>query len=146
MDWPRNPDSKKAEVLSLGELLFPKLELKLVIARSSDTDVKATKGKASVEYIESAARIQLNKDDIKRLSLKDTNTVSVQNSTGKIIVKAVIDESVNSGIGVMPYGPWALALVKIPSDTPEIQLQGISVELAKSEEEVTSLDGLLDSP
>lgn len=132
--------------MSLGELLFPKLELKLIIARSSDTDIKATQGKDSTEYIESAARIRMNEVDLKRLNIKEGDTVSIKNKIGQVVVKAYIDEGVDSSIGVMPYSPWALVLVNVSTEITEIQLQGLSVEVTRSDEEVTSLDGLLDSP
>ena len=131
--------------MSLGELLFPKLELKLVISRSSDADIKAIQGKESTEYIDSAARIQMNEANIKRLNIKEGDTVSVKTRTGKVNVRAHINEGVDSSLGVMPYGPWALALVIINMETTEIQLQGLSIEVTKSDEEITPLDALLDS-
>jgi formylmethanofuran dehydrogenase subunit D len=131
--------------LSLGDFLFPKLELKLVIAHSSDTEIKAARGKTSDEYIDSAARIRLNESDLKRLNLKENDVVEVKTKTGKIVVSAYIDEGVNSGMAVIPYSPWALALVDLPSDSSNIQLHGIRIEVSKTEEKITSLDELLGS-
>jgi formylmethanofuran dehydrogenase subunit D len=131
--------------LSLGELLFPKLELKLVIARSSDTEINAAHGKTSTDYRESAARIRMNESDLKRINIKEGSRVSVGNKIGKVVVKAFINDGINSGACVMPYSPWALALVDIPSDTTVVQFHGIDVEVTKSNESVTSLDQLLDS-
>ena len=131
--------------MSLGELLFPKLELKLVIARSSDTDIKATKGKDSAEYIESAARIRVNESDLKRLNLKESNEVLVKNKIGNVVVRAYIDDGIKPGIAVMPYGPWALALADSSSETTDTILQGIKIEVTKSDDELTSLEELLVS-
>jgi formylmethanofuran dehydrogenase subunit D len=130
--------------LSLGDFLFPKLELKLVIAHSSDAEIKAARDKTSDEYVESVARIRLNESDLKRLNLKEQDVVEVKTKTGKIVVSAYIDEGINSGMAVIPYGPWALALVDLPSDSSNIQLHGIRIEVSKTDEEVTPLDGLLD--
>lgn len=131
--------------MALGEFLFPKLELKLVIAHSSDTEIKAARGKSSNEYLESAARIRLNESDLKRLSLKEHANVEVKTKKRKIVVSAYIDAGVNSGMAVIPYGPWALALVDLPSDSSDIQLHGIHIEVSKTDEKVTSLDELLES-
>jgi formylmethanofuran dehydrogenase subunit D len=130
--------------LSLGEFLFPRLELTLVIAYSSDTEIKATRGKNSEEYTESAARIRMNESDLKRLNLKEHDTVSVKNKIGNIVVRAYIDSSINSGTALMPYSPWALALVDVASDLELIQLHGIRIEVSKTDEEISSLDEILD--
>jgi formylmethanofuran dehydrogenase subunit D len=139
----RGPDRKKEYILSLGDFLFPKLELKLIIAHSSDADIKAARGKTSDEYIDSAARIRLNESDLKKLNLKENDIVSAKTKTGNIAVRADIDEGVNPGMAIIPYGPWALALVDLPADSDTVQLHGFRIEVSKTDEAVTTLDELL---
>jgi len=130
--------------MSLGDFLFPQAELKLVIAHSFETDIEAVRDKMSKEYLQSAARISLSTGNVKRLGLKEGDAVSVESKTGKVIVNAFPNEKLDDGLAVMPRSPWALSLVSIPPGGESVQLHGISVVVAKSNEKVTSLDSILE--
>ncbi|UCH03495.1 MAG: hypothetical protein JSW05_07805 [Candidatus Thorarchaeota archaeon] len=130
--------------MSLGDFLFPQAELKLVIAHSFETDIEAVRNKMSTEYLESAARVSLSTGNLKRLGLKEGDSVSVESKTGKVVVKAFPDEKLEDGLAVMPRSPWALSLVAVPSDGEPVQLHGIPVAVTKSSDKVTSIDSILE--
>ncbi len=132
--------------MALGDFLFPHADLKLIVARSFETDVESVKDKFSSDYQDSAAVVRLNTGDLKRLGLKDGNSANMKSKTGEIIVSALGDEKVPEGAAIVPYGPWALALVSVPLDGAPPQLHGVSVTVTRSDEKVTSLENLLESP
>jgi len=131
--------------MALGDFLFPNAELKLVIARSFEADVESAKDILSKEFLEAAARVRLSKGDLQRLSLKDGGHVSIKSKTGTIVLAAFVDEHVPENTAVIPYGPWALALVSVPKDDSPPQMHGISVTVTRSDDEVTPLEKLLQS-
>ena len=131
--------------MALGDFLFSHTEFKLVITRSFEVDIEAARGKNSDDYSKIASLIQLHKSDFQRLSLKDGDRVAVKSKSGSINVLAKIGEKMEEGIVVMPYGPWSLALVSIPSDDAPPQLHGIEISISRSDEPITSIDSLLDS-
>jgi len=88
--------------------------------------------------------LRLSKGDLQRLGLKDGGHVSVKSKTGTIVLAAYVDEKVPESTVVIPYGPWALALVPVPKDDTPPQLHGISVTVTRSDDEVTPLEGLLE--
>lgn len=131
--------------MALGDFLFPHADLKLVIARSFEADVESAKDILSKEFLDTAAKVRLNKGDLQRLGLKEGGNASIKSKTGQIVVVANSDEKVPEGSAIIPYGPWALALVAVPKDGSPPQLHGVSVTVTRSDDNVTSLDGLLES-
>jgi formylmethanofuran dehydrogenase subunit D len=131
--------------MALGDFLFPHADLKLLVAHSFEADVEAVKDTLSKEFQESAARVRLSKGDLQRLGLKDGGHANVKSKTGQVVLVAYGDEKVLEGTAVIPYGPWALALIAIPEDDSPIQLHGIGVTVSRSDDDVTSLERLLES-
>lgn len=131
--------------MALGDFLFPHAELKLVIARSFEADVESAKDVLSREFLEKAARVRLSKGDLQRLGLKDGGHANIKSKVGNIVVVAYGDEKVPEGSALVPYGPWALALVPIPKDDSPPQFHGVSVTVTRSNEDVTPLELLLES-
>ncbi|MGY5873576.1 MAG: molybdopterin dinucleotide binding domain-containing protein [Candidatus Thorarchaeota archaeon] len=131
--------------MALGDFLFPHAELKLVIARSFEADVESAKDILSKEFLDCAARVRLSKGDLQRLGLKDGGHASIKSKAGTVVLAAYVDEKVPDNTAVIPYGPWALALVPVPKDDSPPQMHGISVTVTRSDDEVTPLEGLLDS-
>lgn len=130
--------------MALGDFLFPNAELKLVIARSFEADVESSKDNLSKEFQEMAARVRLSKGDLQRLGLKEGGNVSIKSKAGTIVLAAHADEKVPETTAVIPYGPWALALIPVPKEDTPPQLHGISVTVTRSDEEVTPLEVLLE--
>ncbi len=131
--------------MALGDFLFPQADLKLIVARSFETDVESVKDKFSSEYQDSAAIVRLNKGDLQRLGLKDGGNANVKAKAGSIIVRAFGDDKVPEGSAIVPYGPWALALVSVPKDGSPPQMHGVSVTVTRTDEKVISLENLLES-
>ena len=130
--------------MALGDFLFPHAELKLVIARSFQADVESAKDILSKEFLESAALVRLSKGDLQRLGLKDGGHASIKSKAGSIVLAAYVDEKVPESTAVIPYGPWALALVPVPKDDTPPQMHGISVTITRSDDKVTPLAELLE--
>jgi formylmethanofuran dehydrogenase subunit D len=131
--------------MALGDFLFPHADLKLLVAHSFEADVEAVKDTLSKEFQESAARVRLSKGDLQRLGLKDGGHANVKSKTGQVVLVAYGDEKVLEGTAVIPYGPWALALIAVPEDDSPIQLHGVGVTVSRSDGDVTSLERLLES-
>jgi formylmethanofuran dehydrogenase subunit D len=131
--------------MALGDFLFPHADLKLIIARSFEADVESVKDILSKEFLDTAARVRLNKGDLQRLGLKDGGHANIKSKAGNIVLVAFGDEKVPEGSAVIPYGPWALALVSVPKDDSPPQFHGGSVTVTRSDDEVTSLESLLES-
>jgi len=131
--------------MALGDFLFPNAELKLVIVRSFKTDVESARGIPSEKYAAETAVVWLNNKDMRRLSVKEGGSISLKSPSGAVVVSAIIDDKTPEGSALMPYGPWALALVAIPEDNSPPILHGIEITASRSTEDVTSLDVLFDS-
>ncbi len=131
--------------MALGDFLFPHADLKLVIAHSFEADVEAVKDTLSKEFVDSAARVRLSLGDLQRLGLKDGGHASIKSKTGSVVLVAYGDEKVPEGSAIIPYGPWALALVAVPEEDSPVQLHGIPVTVTRSDDKITSLDGLFES-
>ncbi|MFQ5833604.1 MAG: molybdopterin dinucleotide binding domain-containing protein [Candidatus Thorarchaeota archaeon] len=129
--------------MSLGDFLFPQVELKLVISHSFETDIESVRNKASKEFQKLAARISLSKGNLQRLGLGEGDAVSVESMSGRIVVHAIPDDKLADDVAVMPRSPWALSLVAVPSDGAPVQLHDIQVTVTKSEDKVTSFDSIL---
>lgn len=130
--------------MALGDFLFPHADMKLVIARSFEADVESAKDILSKEFLESAARVRLSKGDLQRLGLKDGGNASIKSKAGQIVLVAYGDEKVPEGTAIIPYGPWALALVSVPKDDSPPQFHGVLVTVTRSDDEVTLLEQLLE--
>ncbi|MDF1538928.1 MAG: molybdopterin dinucleotide binding domain-containing protein [Candidatus Thorarchaeota archaeon] len=128
--------------MALGDFLFPHVELKLVIAHSFETDIASTGDKTSKEYIETAARVELHKSDLQKLGLQDGKNTNLKTKTGSVVVSAFGSDKATEGIAVMPYGPWAMALVEVPSDDSPPVMHGVHVTATRSDEKVTLPEAL----
>ncbi len=123
----------------LGDLLFPNIEMKLVITHDFMSDVEAAQNRMSNEYRNATALVRLSKGDMQKLGLKGESNVSIQSKAGSVVVHAVMDENAKDGLAVVPYGPWALALVDVPPDGSPPQYHGIPVTVKRSDEQITPL-------
>ncbi|MHA1949381.1 MAG: molybdopterin dinucleotide binding domain-containing protein [Candidatus Thorarchaeota archaeon] len=133
-------------MMALGDFLFPHADLKLVVARSFETDIESVKDKFSSEYQDSAAVVRLNVGDLKRLGLKEGNNANLKTKAGSIVVSAIGDDKVPEGVAIVPYGPWALSLVSVPDQSTPPQLHGVAVTVTRTDDNVTSLEKLLERP
>ncbi|MFW9956730.1 MAG: molybdopterin dinucleotide binding domain-containing protein [Candidatus Odinarchaeota archaeon] len=128
--------------MALGDFLFPHAELQLVIVRSFKTDIESARGIPSEKYSAETALVRLNNNDMRRLSLKEGSAISLKSDSATVIVRAEIDDKVPDGSAVMPHGPWALALVAVPTNNSPPALSGIAIIATRSKEDITSLETL----
>ena len=69
-------------------------------------------GKKHDAYTVSAALCELDPDDMKKLGVREGETVKVSTESGEVLVKAVKStQEPHLGIAFMPLGPWANAVV-----------------------------------
>ena len=130
--------------MALGDFLFPQLNAKLVIGHSFESDIESVNDKFSEEYSEKTALVKLNDADMKRLSVKDGMSVEIESETAMVVVRAIGDPKVPNEMALMVHGPWAMALVKVPNGKSPPQLHGIKVSIKKSQDEITSIQSLLE--
>jgi formylmethanofuran dehydrogenase subunit D len=129
--------------MALGDFLFPNVELELVIAHSFEADIESTKDILSKEFVEIAARVRLSNGVFKRLGLKDGGHADIRSDAGNIVLAAYGDENVPEGTAVVPYSPWALALVSAPKDDSPPKYNGVKVTVMRTNEDITPLEQLL---
>ncbi|UCE11236.1 MAG: hypothetical protein JSW61_04675 [Candidatus Thorarchaeota archaeon] len=132
--------------MSLGDFLFPEVQLKLVIVHSFEADIKSVANTASESYRMAAALVWLNRSDFQRIGLKDGDVVSIKTSSKRINVQAFQSERTKEGLATMPRGPWSLHLARVNGDEGIAQLHGLPVSVSRSSEEVTSLESLYSAP
>jgi len=131
--------------MALGDFLFPNVELELVIAHSFEADIEASKDILSKEFVETAARVRLSNGDLKRLGLKDGGHANIKSDVENVVLIAYGDENVPEGTAVMPYSPWALALISVPEDNSPPKYHGVKVTVKRTDEDITPLEQLLQS-
>ncbi|MFW9909073.1 MAG: molybdopterin dinucleotide binding domain-containing protein [Candidatus Thorarchaeota archaeon] len=129
--------------MALGDFLFPHIEVELVIAHSFEADIAGTGDKLSQGYMDVAARVALNKGDLQKLGLQDGKHVILKSKAGAVVVAAFGSEKVAEGLAVMPHGPWALALVAVPSDDSPPVLHGVTIAATRTNDEITRPESLL---
>ena len=125
--------------MALGDFLFPQIELILTIVHNFKVDIEAVADRMSKEYLDAAARVQLNEGDMKRLKLKDGDIVTIESKSAAVNVQAFTEEKQTEGLAVMPRSPWAMALVAVPSG----KLHGLPVTVKSVKNGVTPLTDLL---
>ncbi len=120
--------------MSLLELLYPKVELLLVTVRTSEQGIALEKGKFSSEYVNSTATIFLNKQDFKKLGIKEGELVEVSSSHGSTIVKAYVSDETVPGMAFMPCGYWSNALTNLGETSPIPIYKGVKIWIKKAKE------------
>ncbi len=88
------------------------LEVTLITCRSIAQGEAMETGKKYDAYTVSAALCELDPDDMKKLGVREGETVKVSTESGEVLVKAVKStQEPHPGIAFMPLGPWANAVV-----------------------------------
>ena len=131
--------------MALGDLLFPNIEMKLVIAHAFDADVESVKDKYSDDFKSVAAKARMSKKDMQKIGLKESSRLKIESKVGKVIVQPELDPNGKEGLVVMPRSPWSFALVAVPDDGSPPVYHGISVTVERSSDDITPLQDLLQS-
>lgn len=89
----------------------------LIPGRSSKQGTSLNKGKLKEEYMDVTSTLEMNLDDMKKLSLSDGDEVRLSNNIGETVVrcKGRKAEDLPSGVLFIAYGPPACLLTA--SDT-----------------------------
>ena len=89
-----------------------KLKVTLLTGRTIDQGVGKEAGKGTREYFESTTMCYLDKDDMKKLGIKNNTNIQVTTPNGSVVLRAVRHpRGAMPGLIYIPYGPWANASV-----------------------------------
>jgi formylmethanofuran dehydrogenase subunit D len=94
-------------------LKAPEMKIRIVTYRDIFQDKAMIENRFGEEYRDHSAVIKLDPADLKQLSVKKGETVTLKNSFGTIVVKAEESEyeTPHRGIAYMPKSPWSNMLV-----------------------------------
>ena len=88
-----------------------KLRVTLLTGRTIEQGVGKERGKGSKEYFEAVSMCYMDKEDMKKLGIKDGTNILVSTQYGSVVVKAVkYPRAATPGLIYIPYGPWANAI------------------------------------
>jgi formylmethanofuran dehydrogenase subunit D len=88
-----------------------KLRVTLLTGRTIEQGVGKERGKGSKEYFEAVSMCYMDKDDMKKLGIKDGTHILVSTHYGSVVVKAIkYPRAATPGLIYIPYGPWANAI------------------------------------
>jgi formylmethanofuran dehydrogenase subunit D len=123
-----------------------KLKVTLLTGRTIDQGVGKEAGKGTREYFESTTMCYLDKDDMKKLGIKNNTNIQVTTPNGSVVLRAVRHpRGAMPGLIYIPYGPWANAIVS--NETTSIGMpsfKGTPAEIeAAPEKPVLTLKELL---
>jgi formylmethanofuran dehydrogenase subunit D len=106
-------------------------------------------GKLSERYWKSVAICEIDPDDLKKLDVKDGQSVKITTDVGSVLVRAVKSaRAPHPGRVFIPYGPWANVIIGTATHgTGMPSYKGVPaiVESASSGEKVQSLKELLET-
>ncbi len=123
-----------------------KLKVTLLTGRTIDQGVGKEAGKGTKEYFESTTMCYLDKEDMKKLGIKNNTNIQVTTPNGSVVLRAVKHpRGAMPGLIYIPYGPWANAIVS--NETTSIGMpsfKGTPAEIeAAPEKPVLTLKELL---
>ena len=88
-----------------------KLRVTLLTGRTIEQGVAKELGKASHEYFEACSMVYMDREDMKKLGVKNNTNVLVTTPHGSVVLKAVkYPRGPTPGLIYIPYGPWANAI------------------------------------
>jgi formylmethanofuran dehydrogenase subunit D len=94
-------------------LATPEIKVKVVTYKDIFQDKAMIENRFGEEYRNLSAVIKLDPVDLKQLSVKKGDTVILQNSFGRVVVRAEESgyETPHRGVAYMPNSPWSNMLV-----------------------------------
>ena len=123
-----------------------KLDVTLLTGRTLRQGQGKEYGKLSKRYWESVAICEMDPDDMKILSIRESKNVKITTNFGSIVVKAVKSlRTPHRGVVFVPYGPWINVVVNPKTHgTGMPSFKGISATIeSAAEEQVLQLKELL---
>ena len=131
--------------MGFGQFLAaPEQKVTIVTYRDIFQSAVMEEGRFSEEYLKLSAVIKMDAADIKKLDVKEGDTVVVKNDGGKVIVRVENSgyDASHQGIAYMPNSPWSNALVSADTGgrgVPRYKNIEATVSSAKGES-VTTVD------
>jgi len=119
------------------------LEVTLITGRSLGQGTRL-ENKFSDEYLNSAAVVELDAEDLEKLGIAEGSSVKVETPYGSVVVRAVRSRRRHPGVAFIPMGPWASVVVDpktYGSGMPT--LKGLKAKIAPSTEAPLSLRELI---
>lgn len=129
--------------MGFGQFLAaPEQKVTIVTYRDIFQSAVMEEGRFSEEYLKLSAVIKMDAADIKKLNVKEGDTVVVKNDDGKVIVRVENSgyDASHQGIAYMPNSPWSNALVSADtggSGVPQYKKIEAMVSSAKGESVTT---------
>ena len=129
--------------MGFGQFLAaPEQKVTIVTYRDIFQSAVMEEGRFSEEYLKLSAVIKMDAADIKKLDVKEGDTVVVKNDDGKVIVRVENSgyDASHQGIAYMPNSPWSNALVSADigdSGVPQYKKIEAMVSSAKGESVTT---------
>ena len=131
--------------MGFGQFLAaPEQKVTIVTYRDIFQNAVMEEGRFSEEYLKLSAVIKMDAADIKKLGVKDGDTVIVKNddNNGKVVVRVENSgyDASHQGIAYMPNSPWSNALVSADtggSGVPQYKKIEATVSSAKGESVTT---------
>ncbi len=129
--------------MGFGQFLAaPEQKVTIVTYRDIFQSAVMEEGRFSEEYLKLSAVIKMDAADIKKLDVKEGDTVVVKNDGGKVIVRVENSgyDASHQGIAYMPNSPWSNALVSADtggSGVPQYKKIEAMVSSAKGESVTT---------
>ncbi len=103
------------------------------------------KGRYTDEYRDLSAQMNLDKQDMTKLGVKDGQRVMVKNDVGSVVVAAkTSDDDPHPALAFMTNSPWSNQLVR--DDVCETSIPGfkrITAKVSPTEESITQVSELL---
>ena len=88
-----------------------KLRVTLLTGRTIEQGVGKEQGKSSPAYFEACSMVYMDREDMKKLGVKNNTNVLVTTPHGSVVLKAVkYPRGPMPGLIYIPYGPWANAI------------------------------------
>ena len=131
--------------MGFGQFLAtPEQKVTIVTYRDIFQSAVMEEGRFSKEYSKLSAVIKMDAADIKKLDVKEGDTVIVKNDDGKVVVRVEKSgyDAPHQGIAYMPNSPWSNTLVSADTGgrgVPRYKSIEATVSSAKGES-ITSVD------
>jgi formylmethanofuran dehydrogenase subunit D len=128
---------------------MPNLNVSLLTGRTLRQGQGKEYGKLSERYLRSVATCEIDPEDLKKLGLKEGQSVKVTTDYGSVVLRAVKSlRTPHVGRVFVPYGPWASVIVTSKTHgtgMPSFKGIAATIEPAASAEKILNVKELLQA-
>ncbi|RLG52512.1 MAG: tRNA CCA-pyrophosphorylase [Thermoproteota archaeon] len=129
--------------MSLMELLYPYVNVSLLVVRTTEQGKASMEGKPSELYADAVCCVYMSKADLEKLGVKEGKAVEVSTEAGSVAVVAKVDSELHEGLAYMPVGPWANAVTPVGGEVPP---KAIAATVKKTDKKPMDVDKLFSAP